>query len=684
MNLPAITFPKESFSRFSSLLEKEWLITNGLGGYASSSVPGINTRKYHALLVAALDPSGNRNVCLSKLDEDILVGDDIFRLGSTEFHDVIYPEGYKLINQFSIDPFPIYSYNVGNVQVTKTIFMPKNKNAVAVTYKITNKNIYDVKIRLYPLLTCRFFHTVVYRLRVPLNFTLKSTITQTQASFLNPQAAIVCRITDGEFKEKVNWVNHIHYRDELQRGESDVDDCFQPGYFEVQVPANAEKEFAVTCAVNHESQQAQETLDSIGNTIIEIKELYHQELNQKSELLSNFHNAHLQVPMSDWLNWILLAADSFMVQNSAGRKAVIAGYHWFEAWGRDTFVSLPGLMLVTGRYGDAKDILRTFIGYAKSGLIPNFFSEKSGIPVFDTVDATLWYVNSVLQYVKYTGDFGFIKDELWEKMQGIVENHQRGTLFGIRMDSDGLLMHGPRLTWMDAAVGNDVITPRTGKAVEIQSLWYNTLRTMELLANKFEQPSLAEKYDEMANLTRQSFNQKFWNPQNSCLYDVIDDRAPDASIRPNQIFAASLDYNMLDNEKGQKIVDTVNRELVTPFGLRTLSLADPKFVGKCMGDSRSRDMAYHNGTIWPWLLGPYVTAYLKVNEYTPQAKQQMLENLILPLFTVGIHQGGLGTINEIYDCDPPNAPRGCISQAWSVAEPLRAYIEDILQVKPTK
>ncbi len=241
MNLPAITFPKESFSRFSSLLEKEWLITNGLGGYASSSVPGINTRKYHALLVAALDPSGNRNVCLSKLDEDILVGDDIFRLGSTEFHDVIYPEGYKLINQFSIDPFPIYSYNVGNVQVTKTIFMPKNKNAVAVTYKITNKNIYDVKIRLYPLLTCRFFHTVVYRLRVPLNFTLKSTITQTQASFLNPQAAIVCRITDGEFKEKVNWVNHIHYRDELQRGESDVDDCFQPGYFEVQVPANAGK-----------------------------------------------------------------------------------------------------------------------------------------------------------------------------------------------------------------------------------------------------------------------------------------------------------------------------------------------------------------------------------------------------------------------------------------------------------
>ncbi len=354
MNLPAITFPKEAFSKFGELMEKEWLVTNGLGSYASSTVPGINTRKYHGLFVAALDPPGNRTVCFSKLDEDIFVGDDVFRLGSTEFHDVIYPEGYKLIGQFSIDPYPTYSYDLGKLQVTKTVFMPKNKNAVAVTYKITNKNSSDLKIRLYPLLTCRYFHTVIYRLRAPLNFTLKNTSTQTQATFLNPQAAIICRITEGEFKEKVNWVNHIHYRDELQRGEADVDDCFQPGYFEVQVPANAEKEFAVTCAVSHESQEAQEILDSIGNTIIEIKELYNQELNQKSELLSNFHREHPQVPMSDWLNWILLAADSFMVQSSAGRKAVIAGYHWFEAWGRDTFISLPGLMLVTGKYNDAK------------------------------------------------------------------------------------------------------------------------------------------------------------------------------------------------------------------------------------------------------------------------------------------------------------------------------------------
>jgi predicted glycogen debranching enzyme len=682
MKLPAITYPKEALGHFGELIEKEWLITNGLGSYASSTVLGINTRKYHGLLVAALDPPGNRTVCLTKLDEDVLVDNYVYRLGSNEFHDAIYPEGYKLISQFSIDPFPTYCYNLGNVQVIKTVFMPQKKNATVVTYKVMNKNNSDVKIRLYPLLTCRYYHTVVYRLKNPLLFTLKSTGSQFQATFQRPQAAIVCLSTDGEFKEAVNWVNHIHYRDELLRGESNVDDCFQPGYFEVQVLANTEKEFAVNCAVSHENQQTNAISETVGSNIDDIKEVYTRELHQREELLSRFHHDQPYVPMTDWLNWILLAADSFIVENAAGRKAVIAGYHWFEPWGRDTFISLPGLLLVTGRYDDAKDVLRSYIQYCKSGLIPNFISDKSGIPVYDTVDATLWYVNAVLQYVKYTGDFGFVKDELWEKLQSIIENHEKGTLFGIHADSDGLLMHGPRLTWMDASVGNDVITPRTGKAVEIQALWYNTLRIMEMLANQFELPTLAEKYAAMANQTSQSFNQKFWNPTENCLFDVVDEKASDNSIRPNQIFAVSLDHTMLDNEKSQKVVETVNRELVTPYGLKTLSISDPKFVGKCMGDSRSRDMAYHNGTIWPCLLGPYVTAYLKVSEYSPQARQKILENLVLPLFTIGIHQGGLGTINEIYDCDQPNEPRGCIAQAWSVAEPLRAFVEDVLQVKP--
>jgi predicted glycogen debranching enzyme len=680
--LPSITFGKGAFSRFNEIIEKEWLVTNGLGGYASSTVPGINTRKYHGLLVVALNPPGDRTVCLSKLDEDLFVENEVYRLGSNEFENRIYPEGYKLINQFSIHPFPVYKYDLGKVEVSKTVFLPKNKNSVALIYKLKNTNNFDSKVRLYPLLTCRYFHTVVDRLKAPLYFAIESNGTQVQTTFQRPQATILCRCTEGEFKETVNLVDRLHYHEEALRGEANLDDCFQPGYFELQVPSNSTKEFAVSCAVSQESQEAQDILDSVGKTISDIKASFNQELNQKNKLLTNFYHDHPQVPMSDWLNWIFLAADSFIVKSISGRKAVIAGYHWFEPWGRDTFISLPGLLLVTGKYSDAKDILQNFGQYCKSGLIPNFVADKTGIPVYNTVDGTLWFVNAVLQYIKYTGDYSFVKDELWANLKAIVENHKVGTLFGIGLDEDGLLMHGSRLTWMDAMVGGEEMTPRTGKAVEIQALWFNTLKTMELLAKKFEEPSLAEEYNAMAKQTGESFNKKFWNQQKDCLYDVIAAKGVDASLRPNQIFAISLDFTMLDKDKSQKVVDAVNRELVTPFGLRTLSLDDPQFVGKCFGDRQRRDTAYHNGTIWPWLMGPYVSAYLKVNDYSAQARKQMLENLILPLFTVSIHQGGLGTINEIYDCDPPNDPRGCISQAWSVAEPLRAYVEDILQLKP--
>ena len=682
MKLPALTIPKESLTRFGEVMAQEWIITNGLGSYGSSTVPGINTRKYHGLLVAALNPPGDRTVCLSKLDEDLFVSESMFRLGSNEFGDVIFPEGYQLIREFKLDPYPTYIYDIGNVGVKKTVFLPQQKNAAAILYRISNRNDSDVKLRLYPLLTCRYYHTVIDRMRIPLNFTQESNPRSVQTSFMRPEATVSCRITDGCFVEGLNWVERLHYRDEASRGEADFDDCFQPGYFELTIPASAEKEFAVTCAASHDAKDAGQILDSIGKTAQEIDTAYTLELNAKETLLYNFYRSHPDVSMSDWLNWILLAADSFMVQNGEGKKSVIAGYFWFEPWGRDTFISLPGLTLVTGKYSDAKDILQNFMRYLKGGMIPNFVADKTGVPIYNTVDGTLWYVNAVLQYVKYTGDFAFVKSELWENLQSIIENHMHGTMFGIKLDEDGLLIHGPRLTWMDAVVEGDIITPRAGKAVEIQALWYNTLKIMELLATKFGEPSLLVQYGAMAEQTRRSFNEKYWNPQLSCLYDVLKPDGADSSMRPNQIFAVSLDYTMPNKENSRRIVEVVNRDLSTPYGLRTLSLEDPKFVGKCEGDRRSRDTAYHNGTIWPWLQGPYVSAYLKVNDYSPQARKEALENLILPLFTGGIHQGGLGTINEIYDCDPPNAPRGCISQAWSVAEPLRAYIEDILQIKP--
>jgi predicted glycogen debranching enzyme len=682
MKLPAVTITNENLSRFNDVIDKEWLITNGLGSYCSSTVLGINTRKYHGLLVAALNPPGDRTVCLSKLDEDIIVNKTTYRLGSNEFSNAMFPNGYKFIEQFSINPYPTYTYDCGNIALSKTVFLPQNKNAVVINYSVFNRNTSDILVKLYPLLTCRYYHTIINRKRTPLNFTQKNNKQELQVDFEKPQVTIFCRSTDGGFRTGVNWIENLHYREEASRGEAAFDDLFQPGYFELKVPAKTEKEFAITCAANHDSREARAVLDSLGTTIDELNAAYVKELQNKLGLLASFYHEHQEVQISDWLNWILLAAESFVVQSDENRKAIIAGYHWFEPWGRDTFISLPGLLLVTGKFNEATDNLQNFMHYFKDGMIPNFVSDKTGTPAYNTVDGTLWYVNAVLQYLKYTGDFEFVKEQLWDNLQAIVENHQKGTLFGIRLDDDGLLMHGPGLTWMDAIVDGNLVTPRAGKAVEIQALWYNTLRTMELLADKFGEDMLAEKYSAMANQTCESFNEKFWNSAHECLFDVIEEKRVDASVRPNQIFAVSLDYTMLGKDKNIKVVDVVSRELATPYGLRTLAMDDPKFVGKYAGDRRSRDTAYHNGTIWPWLLGPYVTAYLKVNDYTSKARKYMQNNFVLPLFTRGINQGGLGTISEICDGDASNTPRGCIAQAWSVGEPLRAYVEDVLGIKP--
>lgn len=680
--VPALTIEKEKLSRFSEVIAQEWLITNGLGGYASSSVLGINTRKYHGLLVAALNPPGERTVCLAKVDEDLLVGDGVFRLGSNDFVDITFPQGYKFIEEFKLTPHPTYRYQAGDIALEKTVFMPKYRNAVAILYQVDNRSTVDAAIRLYPLLNCRYYHNVTDNQRVPLQFTHQASGRSVKVAFQNLSATLLCQISEGRFAERLNWVRRLHYRDDSSRGEAAFDDCFQPGYFELSLPANSAKTFAFACSVARSDSEAEAALHELGATAQETQYAYAREVRRVEALLTAFYKTHPDVPRSEWLDWVLYAADSFVVQNRCGGHDVIAGYHWFEPWGRDTFISLPGLLLVTGKFGVAKDILRGFIGALKGGLIPNFIADKTGEYAYNTVDGTLWYINAVLQYVKYTGDLVFVRSDLWSGLRTIIEHHRHGTMFGIRVDEDGLLLHGPQLTWMDASVDGVDVTPRAGKAVEIQALWYNALRTMEHLAKAFGEQALSLEYAGLAQQARHSFNNKFWNPIRGCLFDVLEPKTIDTSLRPNQILAVSLDYSMLNFESSRRVVEIVKQELATPYGLRTLSLDDPKFVGKCHGDRRNRDIAYHNGTIWPWLLGPYISAYLKVNDYIKEAREEVQEKLVLPFFTEGLRRGGLGTINEIYDCDPPNEPRGCISQAWSIAEPLRAYIEDVLLVKP--
>jgi predicted glycogen debranching enzyme len=323
-----------------------------------------------------------------------------------------------------------------------------------------------------------------------------------------------------------------------------------------------------------------------------------------------------------------------------------------------------------------------FNKFCTLGLIPNFLSDLSLVPSCNTVDATMWYVNAVLQYLKYTGDFNFVQTQLWPSLKEIVENHVVGTSFGIRVDDDGLLTHGPRLTWMDAEANGKAVTPRAGKAVEIQALWYNALRTAQLLANTFKEKKLAESYALLADKAKASFVKKFWNKERNCLFDALGASEPDASVRPNQIIAVSLDFTMLNDNRNEQIIDLAMSEFLTPCGLRTLERSNPEYRGICAGARWVRDQAYHNGTVWPWLLGPFTKAYLKTKDYGRQSCEYALKNFIEPLFRYQTENVGLGTVSEIFDGDPPHTPRGCISQAWSVAEPLRAYVEDVLQVRP--
>jgi predicted glycogen debranching enzyme len=683
MKLPSIILNRETLSNFEEAIQKEWIITNGLGGYASSTVLGINTRKYHGLLVAAFHPPRNRRVCLAKLDEEISIGNSIYSLGANEFQNRIFPQGYRFLKEFSISPFPKYTYTVQNVEVQKTIFMPHKKNAVITIYNVLNKSGFDAKIRVFPLINWRHFHSVTDRRKIPWEFVQKRRDREVDIRFGVPRSTLMMTTTSGHYLAVGKWIERIYFRKESMRGESCLDDCYQPGCFEIDVKANKNEKFAITAIANKNEDDVRKVLAEMPTTMYDAEDLYEKETERREKLLTKIYEEHEGISANNWLNWIILATDMFIVKGiNAEQKSVIAGYHWFEAWGRDTFISLPGLMLVTGRFEGARKVFLSFEKHCKNGLIPNFIPDQVGEPDYNAADATLWYVNAVLQYIKYTGDFKFVQEQLWKTLKTIIENHARGTAFNIRVDTDGLVHHGPQLTWMDVAIDGQPITPRAGKAVEVQALWYNALKTMELLANRFNERNEAEKYAQMAEKARKSFVQKFWNPKKKCLFDVVNECGKDDSLRPNQIIAVALDFTMLDDAKNEKIVDAVNRELLTPYGLRTLARNDPRYIGVYAGDRRSRDKAYHNGTVWPWLLGPFTTAFLKIKGYAEHRREYALKNFLLPLFTEQNFKAGLGTISEIFDGEPPHTPRGCIAQAWSVAEPFRAYVEDVMQFRP--
>jgi len=467
-SLPRVSLGLPFLSDTNEALKKEWLVTNGLGSYASSTILGINTRKYHGLLVASFNPPTDRRVLLTHLTEEVQVNNKAYHLGARELEGGIQPsEANRFLRSFVLGPLPTYGYNVDKVQMKKTVFMLFGRNVTVARYIVCNESFGKACIRILPLINSRHFHSVTQKDGIDWNFLQKPLKNGVAIQPSVPLSALILFSDQGVYvPSQGEWVE-TYFRVEASRGETCYDDAYHPGHFRFEVAPNETKEFYIVAVAGKGEHEAQATFSSLHRGTDGIHELYGDELNRRQNLLQKFQRQHENVSLEEWLKWLVLAADSFIVNRASTKmRSVVAGFHWFEDWGRDSLISLPGLALVTGRFEDAKEILLTFKHYCRKGVIPNRFPDFAGDdPEYNTVDATLWYFNSVLQFLKYTNDFEFVRHELWSTLTSILDNHVEGTLFNIHMDEDGLIMHGPQLTWMDAAIDGQPVTPRDGRAV---------------------------------------------------------------------------------------------------------------------------------------------------------------------------------------------------------------------------
>jgi predicted glycogen debranching enzyme len=650
------SFDAEICSDLRAGAGKEWLETNGLGGYASSTITGMNTRRYHALLVAAKRPPTERVVLLSKLEETLVLDGERFELSTNRYPHAVYPQGYRFLHNFRLDPFPIFTFQLGDVELQKTVLMLHGENTTVVRYRLSNPLARRASLELRPLVAFRDYHSL--RREDP---TLKPALDIEPGVIrltLDPQEPALLLAHDAlRVHAESAWYKNFEYAEELARGFDFREDLFNP------------------CSLSFDLQD--------GETRAVIASTHQHEAGEAAGMEHRERARRLAIQganeADDYRRTLVCAAEQFIVRRGSTRSSVVAGYHWFTDWGRDTMISLPGLALATGKFNIAREILLAFAEHLSQGMIPNRFPDEGEQPEYNTVDATLWFVHATGEYLRRTGDLLFIRDRLYSQLIEIVDWHVRGTRYGIRMTEDGLLRsgtEGTQLTWMDAKVGQWVVTPRTGKAVEIQALWYNALRHLAEMAARLTDHSTADYCRRLAERAGLSFNEKFWNPELDCLYDVLgDDETADAALRPNQIFAVSLPHSMLQPERARNVVRVVERELLTPYGLRTLAPSHPDYCGRYEGDSLSRDGAYHQGTVWAWLTGPFITAYLKVHGRTPESIEQARQ--WLHAFRAHLLEAGLGQISEIFDGDTPHTPRGCIAQAWSVAELLRCEVEEL-------
>ena len=663
-------------------LQKEWIITNGIGGYASSTVIGANTRKYHGLLVASIIPPAKRRLLLSKLDETIEIKDKKYDLYTNVCKDYI-SEGYKYQESFSKEILPVFKYKVKDVEISKNICMQYGKNTVQIYYKIKNGKS-PAKLTLAPVINFRDFHGMCTNREIKIKQEMKDGKLKVIVGN-NLGCPIYIKISEGNYIEHYNDIFYnMFYIEEEKRGFYPEENHIVPGRFEINLDPKEEKDISFICSLEENIDEI-DSKKLINNEIIRQGEWYNKSLlidNKKEKKTKK------EQEKDELTKTFLTAIDNFIVDRPIfGLHTVIAGYPWFLDWGRDTLISFEGLFLKTKRFEQAKEILLTITRDIKYGLVPNGYSELDNSPLYNSVDSSLLLFEQVKKYIEYTGDDNFIKENIYPKLKIIIENYSKGIIFSdnnVHLEDDGLISSGTentQNTWMDAKCMGFAATPRNGKAVEINSLWYNALKIMAELTKKYLKIGKiieSKKYIDMANLCKTSFEKEFYNSKRKCLYDVVGDK----KIRPNQLFALSLSYPVIDpdSEIAKNIINTVEKKLLNSYGLKTLAKGEDGFIDIYEGDGFKRDMSYHQGPTWVWLLGLYYNSLINIEKATNDKKQKAeLEQKItkfkentLKTFKKELYERGcIGSIAELYDSKTPFTPRGTFAQCWSVAEVFR-------------
>ena len=665
-------YTQKDWTTFKEGIKREWAVTNGIGGYAGSSMIGAHSRTHQGYLIASLHAPIERYLVFSKINETATVGTRTVSFETSQHRasgKTVYTEGQKFLTSFSYDGSVHYTYETDNFSFEKHITLKRNANVCAVSYELTAGDS-DCTFTLTPLFNYREHSesSTPDTLRF-------ETFTEDRTFYLVPEKnkdiAIRFQTSEGTFSER-KTVYDVDMQLQIEVDlETDGLDChYCPVDLSIAVPANTTKKVSILCSIGDVNERPAPVSGTEAFSILEENARCHAELFEKA----GYHDS--------FANQLVLASDQFLTyRESTKMMTVLAGLPWFTDWGRDTMIAFTGLTLCTKRFKEAEEILLTFARYIRHGIVPNMFPDDNMPPLYNTVDASLWYFYAVYQYLHYNPAAeaeAFVKEQIFPHLKEIISAYEKGTDFSIYMEDDGLIHAGSgldQITWMDVRVGDWVATPRHGKPVEINALWYNALRIMESLCEKFDEDASA--YRTRANQVKESFNAKFWDSANQCLFDVVDGDEPDDHIRPNQIYAVSLPFSLLPEEQEKAVVALVEKELFVGCGLRSLAPDHPDYHGIYCGALAKRDAAYHQGTAWGFLLGGFFSAYMKVNHHSSTAA----ENAVRMLEPVRKHltdSGCIGSISEIFDGDAPHNPRGCYAQAWSVGEVLRCYCEDIL------